>query len=162
MPSSPSAQVARRMSKLAREVREAEKTAVNRASLEAKTVHLAELHKVVPSGRLRNVGRSGTRLGVRYDVKGATNPTALLRATGPWHLVENPIQAHTIKVRTRRRGGVRAKALATPYGPRMSVQHPGVNRTSGPWKRGAQKARPLVVKRVQGAFSDAWARGIRA
>lgn len=147
------------MSRLTREVKNAEKSAVNRASLEAKTIHLAELRTVAPSGRLRNVGKSGAKLNVRYDVTGTTS---LLRATGPWHLIENPIKAHPIAVRARRRGGARAKALATPYGPRASVQHPGVQRTSGPWKRGAVKARPVVTKRVHNAFSDAWARGIRA
>lgn len=45
-------------------------------------------------GRLRNVGKNGTRLGVNYkaDPSGGT----LVQASGPWQLIERDTKAHTI------------------------------------------------------------------
>ena len=88
---------------------------------------------------LSNVG-SGARVGARYDIKGTQNPTALIRATGPLHLLDNPTSPHRITAK-QRRGRRRnrdfrsrfyttvnmsgATPLRTPYGPRYNVWHPG-------------------------------------
>lgn len=55
--------------------------------------------------------------GVRYDVKGATNATAIIRATRPIHLVDNPTKPHFIAAKglggSRRSRTGRAKAIRT-------------------------------------------------
>lgn len=38
----------------------------------------------------------GVALSLRYDVKGVNNPTALLRAVGPWGLIEYNVPDHSI------------------------------------------------------------------
>jgi hypothetical protein len=91
---------------------------------------------------LSNVGR-GARVGARYDVRGDKNPTALVRATGPLHLLDNPTRAHEIRAKvTKGRsrasrsqfynaifggsgGFASVRPMRTPYGPRYRVQHPG-------------------------------------
>lgn len=99
-----------------------QRKAIEASALAAKTALLA-----APGAPkfLRGVGRKGARVGVRYDVKGVGNPTALVRWFGPAHLVNNPTKAHTIapRGRTRRRGN--AMALNTPDGPRAKANHPG-------------------------------------
>ena len=50
-------------------------------------------------GRLSGVGRNGARIGVRYDVKGTVNATALVKATGPAHLVESDTKPHVVASR---------------------------------------------------------------
>lgn len=72
--------------------------------------------------RLSGVGRSGARLGVGFDVKGETSPTALLRWRGPAHLVNNPTRAHEIAARRRRGSGA---VLKLPDGYAPKVPHPG-------------------------------------
>ena len=78
--------------------------------------------------RLSGVGRSGARVGARFDIKGVANPVALIRATGPMQLLERGARPHPIVVRGApggRRRSRGARALRTPYGPRRSVSHPG-------------------------------------
>jgi len=94
------------------------------------------------------------KVGARYDIKGSTNPVALIRATGPLQILESDTKAHPIVAgsgrRTRRRKG--AKALLTPYGPRASVQHPG---TTGKktWSRAIDSAVRDVPKVYQAALA---------
>ena len=112
---------------------------------------------------LSNVGRQGgAKVGARFDVKGTQNPSALIRATGPLHLLDNPTKPHTIVPRGLKKGRSRAsrgdfynalfgggsgfgsaKPLRTPYGPRYRVQHPGTRGKRTFW-RGIDAARPLV------------------
>lgn len=71
-------------------------------------------------GRLSGVGRNGARVGARFDKRGGN---MVVRATGPAHLIEGDTKAHRITPKKRRAS--RKRAIATPYGPRSSVQHPG-------------------------------------
>ena len=89
------AQLAAKMNRYATTIPRVNKRAVESSALLMKDTALAELDKVAPRRKV-NVGRSGSRLGVRYDVKGIGNPTALVRATGPWQIVENDTRAHVI------------------------------------------------------------------
>lgn len=99
----------------------------------------------VKSGRLRNVGKKGARLGVRVTPRGTK--TVEVRATGPWHLVENDTAAHDIMPKSRqlrrsriKPGSQRAKALKVPgVGPRASVRHPGT-KGKQPWAKGVAAA----------------------
>jgi hypothetical protein len=111
---------------------------------------------------LSNVGRrgGGARVGARYDIKGTDNVTALVRATGPLHLLDNPTAPHRISARVAKgrsrasraafynaifgggSGYGTAKPLRTPYGPRYSVQHPGTKGKRTFW-RAIDRAAPL-------------------
>lgn len=158
MAGSPSAQVVARMGRLAAEVARSEKTAVLEAAKKAKVVHLAEL-KIASGGDLRmsGVGRSGARVGVRYL---PTPVGTVVQATGPVHLLERPSKAHEITPRKRARAR-RARALATPYGPRARVWHPGVRKPSKPWAKGFLRARPVVTKTIEQQYGAAFTRAMR-
>lgn len=157
MPSRVGSQAATRIRKISTEVQKANRTAVNQAALAAKSALLDSLRNEVPSGRLRNVGRSGAKLGVRYDVRGTSNASALVRATGPWQLVEKPIKPH--EIRPRGRGSKRKRALATPWGPRASVDHPGVRNPKKPWAKGQRRAEQQARKVIERTYSSAFRRG---
>lgn len=111
---------------------------------------------------MSNVGRrGGARVGARFDIQGDNNPTALIKATGPLHLLDNPTAPHQImsKVKKGRSQASRAafynaifgggsgfgnaKPLRTPYGPRYSVQHPGT-RGKRTFFRGIDAAKPFA------------------
>lgn len=183
MPSSVASSISQRLTKMGLEVQRAERVAVERAAFAAKRTILAEVEHAVPGLRLKHVGSPpGAKVGVRYDVKGEQNPTALVRATGPLHLVENPIKPHTIipkdigRSQGRSKKARRAakqqlysalfggefsgqKPLTTPYGPRYRVKHTGVSRQPQPWKKGVQKALQPAAKELDRAFVGAFRRG---
>lgn len=114
----------------------ANRVGVEAAALAVKTAVLAELGGVT---RLSGVGRKGAKIGVRYDVRGAANPTALVRATGPFHLIERDTKPHTIP---KRRGKSNRLRLGDRWvtGP---IQHPGT-RGKHPWARGTAFARSIT------------------
>ena len=107
--------------------------------------------------RLRNVGKTGRNLGVRYTVD--TYPDgakALIFATGPWQIIERDTRPHQIP---RQRVsdsfvGVFGHAVipggseAFPHGKRgvrTKVNHPGT-RGKRPFEKGVVAAQPLVPK----------------
>ena len=158
MATSVSRAVSGRMAKLTSEFGRASRTAVERGAFEAKKVIGQEIRQATGDGRMSGVGAKGARVGVRYDIKGTENPTALGRATGPLHLVENPVKPHEITPKRRRRGAGK-KAVVTPYGPKAKVQHPGTKTGKKPWAKGKQKAEPRIKHEVTNVFSKAFARG---
>lgn len=135
---------------------------VTKAALVATTAARASITAGTGDSTMSNVGRGGAKVGARYDVKGTQNPSALIRATGPLHLLDNPTRPHVIVPRGLKKGRSRAskgdfynalfgggsgfgsaKPLRTPYGPRYRVQHPGTRGKRTFW-RGIDAARPLV------------------
>lgn len=100
--------------------------------------------------RLSGVGRRGARVGARYDVKGRANPVALVRATGPMHLLERGAGPHMIRAR-------RGRFLSTPYGPRRSVHHPGAP-AKHTWSRGVDAVVDDVPRIYQAALRKQLAR----
>lgn len=120
----------------------------------------------------------GAKVGARFDVRPGSEPTALIRATGPLQILESDTQPHGIlpagvgraqgRTKAARRAakqglydalfggsyGSGTKPLRTPYGPRYRVSHPG---TSGKrtWSRGIDKAIPKVPKVYQAALAKA-------
>lgn len=141
----------------------------DRKSVEAAalfTVRMARASIRAGSGgdsRLSNVGRNGARVGARYDIQGARNPTALVRATGPLHLLDNPTKPHQITAKVKK-GRSRASRSAfynaifggdggfanttpmrTPYGPRYRVNHPGT-KGKQTWKRAVDAASPAIPR----------------
>lgn len=114
---------------------------VFKSALVVKTSVLGELRV----RRLSGVGRRGARVGVRFDVRGKTNPTALIRATGPVHLIERDTRPHKIAPR-----GKKAKVLSIPgVGPRASAKHPGT-KGKHPWERGVGR----VIHRIPAVLRD--------
>jgi hypothetical protein len=97
------------------------KRVVGAGALAAKKIILAEAAAagVSPSSKI-----AGKKWGVRYDVKGGTDPVALVRFRGPFHLVDNPTEPHKIGPKTK---GRRKKRKAVSFGgmARASVKHPG-------------------------------------
>jgi hypothetical protein len=69
------------------------KIAVSEGALATKTIMLsaAASRGVKPGGKI-----AGKPWNVRYDVKGADKPVALVRFTGPFHLVNNDTDQHFI------------------------------------------------------------------
>lgn len=120
-----------------------------------------ELQRAAPSGRLSGVGRRGARLSVGFDPpKSDTNPTALVRARGPWQLIENPTRPHEIVPKRRRRTRNRRPAVLTPQGPRTRIMHPGT-RGKHPWERGVRSSEHLVRQAVQREFHHALVKAFR-
>lgn len=68
---------------------ETERQAVLANAKLAKANALKELRKHVPSQKLKNVGKNGSKLNARYTVDKATGRSADIKAVGQWQLVEN-------------------------------------------------------------------------
>ena len=137
--------------------------AISKAALLATTAARASI--AAGSGgdsRLSNVGRGGANVGARFDVKpGTGGATALVRATGPLQLLDNPTSPHQIMTKVRKgrskasrgafyealfggSGGFSGmKPLRTPYGPRYRVKHPGTSGKRTFW-RAIDNTRPLI------------------
>jgi hypothetical protein len=93
------------------------------------------------TGKLRGVGKRGGRIGVRSDATSAGS--VLVRATGPFHLLESNTKPHRIP---SERGGRRRRVVVIPgIGVRSFVQHPG-SRGKHPWSKGVVLATPLIDK----------------
>lgn len=71
---------------------ETERRAVLANAKLAKDNALKELRKHVPSQRLKNVGKNGSKLNARYKIDGASGRSADIKAVGPWQLVEYPTE----------------------------------------------------------------------
>lgn len=135
MASSPN-DLANRLVKGGQSITRANRVGVEKACLAGKTVMLAGLTAAVGGNRLKGVGRSGARIGVRYDVRGFQNPVGIIRYIGPVHLLNNATRPHEITPRKKK------KALSPRGNPwaAASAQHPG---TKG--KKFAEKAEPIVL-----------------
>lgn len=93
MPVTSASQLASTMSRVAEAVRKSQMEAARLASAELKASVLA-----VSPARLRNVGKSGAKLGVSTSVTGGATPTATGKATGPWPIIENDTPQHLIGI----------------------------------------------------------------
>lgn len=138
-----------------------------------------------PTGRavrLRNVGKKGARIGVSYNVKEyPTNVTALVRAYGPFHLVENKIEPHQIprvyaarykKLESGKRSSKRELTgkMTRDQGKRMlafpsvvgrsgfrrgPIQHPGVRSPKRPFQTGVTLANRAAGARIDTSLNKA-------
>lgn len=155
-------QLARQMSDLPGQIRAQSRVAVNASALTI-TNTLREQIRAASGGdmRLSGVGRrGGTRVGARYDVKGTDNPTALIRATGPLHLVENPTSPHVIPKQgaTRGRGrNKRARVVVVNGRVFARVNHPGT-RGKQPWRKGVTAGVPKGTRAYMNTMGDLWPR----
>lgn len=100
------------------------------------------------------------RVKARYDVRGETNATGLVRYTGPAHLLNNPTKPHGIvskknrgsrKSRSERSDGVGMTGAVLVNGePRAYAQHPG---TAG--LHFYERAKPVAVELAPKVYAKA-------
>lgn len=136
--------------------RKAERDALNEAAFAGKKIIEGSIRSVVPDLRMSMGGRNA-KVGVRYDIKGTRNPSALMRATGPLHLVENDTSPRVIPKARRRRGA--RKMLRLPDGGiRRSVNHPGT-KGQQPFAEGRKAAEPVMTKMIRSRYVKV-ARGV--
>ena len=134
-------QAARKFQQLAKGLAGLEKTTLIEGGLIVKKAVQAELVAAgAGSGRLRGVGKKGAKIGVRVDPLGKA---VLVRATGPFHLLESNTKAHRIP--NERKGRGRRLVSIPGVGVFDSVNHPGT-KGKHPWVKGVASAVPLVSK----------------
>lgn len=119
--------------------------------------------------RLSGVGKNGASLGIRQHKSGSfAQPQTVLKASGPWQLIEHNTRPHIIvsrklggsrrrrtnlasglfvrasgrRVTTTRRG--ERGAIRTPQGLRAYAQHPGT-RGKHVWKKGVERGTPAAT-----------------
>jgi hypothetical protein len=110
------AELAAKMHNYADAIPNANRVGVAEAALLMKNT-IQPLMAAATGGDLRLSGMNNARIGVRYDLRGTTNPTALVRATGPAHIVERDVKPHTVvPKRTARRTSRRARIEAVESG----------------------------------------------
>ena len=142
----------------------AQTAAIGRAALTSKrTIEGTRDRATGGDGRLSGVGKRGAKLGVRYDLKDGPRPSAVVRATGPWQLIERDTKsAGVIRPRRNRQGRRRRssgpQALASGgFGPFSKIVDKG---TTGkhPFEKGAKKAAPQATKQMRATVTKAVAR----
>lgn len=160
-PSTVGADVGKRLTSAGLQLSRVQRPAVDKAALVLVTAGRAGIKSMAPSGRMSNVGRSGSKVGARYDVKGTNNPSALMRATGSVHLLERKTKAHPIAPKARRaRGGRATIRFADGSFRRGPVSHPGTSGKHG-FGRAIEGAMPKALDALRKAASDAVIRGFK-
>lgn len=142
------AQFVAKTQRMAGELGRLENSTVRVAALAVKTSVLAELQVAgVKDGKLRGVGKKGARIGVNFQ---AVGNTALVRATGPFQLIESDTKQHRIP----KQRGARARqryAVIPGVGVRAFANHPGTH-GKHPWDKGVVAAAPAAAKAEQVAL----------
>jgi hypothetical protein len=105
---------------------------------------------------LRGVGK-GAKLGVRYTLSGGeVSPSAKLKATGPWQLIEENTSPHIIRPKRRSKSkgrGAKGAIVIPGIGARAYAHHPGT-KGKHPWAKGVEKAEPLVAKEMSKTMAN--------
>lgn len=176
-------QFARQMATLGKRMEKNVAGSVGKAAQVLKASVEANLRSAVGSDlRMSGVGKAGAKVGVRYTVKGTQNPTALLRATGPVHLVERDNKAHVIlprgvgRVQGRRTKANRRAAKQDLYNALFGgsvgrgvkplafgngrfayrVRHPGT-KGKHPFEKGVERAAPIAQRILANACTKSLA-----
>lgn len=149
-------QFAAKMSRTADAMQAMPTTILRQSAMIMKLAVQSRLKVAAPSGRL-NVGKNGKKVGVRYDL---VSDGAMVRMTGPAHLLEWDTKAHRIPrehVGRSRKDGTRrrnSKVVNIPgVGPRAWANHPGT-KGKHPWRDGVAVGIPLVEKVAGNVMSD--------
>lgn len=149
-------ELAGRLQATAAGMRVASRQAVGAGALVVTNAVRAEIAAKTTGGVLRGVGRSGAKVGAKYDVKGAANPTALVRATGPLHLLERDTKPHAMPKAGRKRRG----SYKTPFGPKAAVSHPGT-KGKHPFEHGVEAGLPPARAAMAATLTRATAAALR-
>lgn len=164
---------------MAKATGQANREIVSRGALLMKEIVLSEAaaRGVNPAGKI-----AGAKWGVRYDVKGYENASALVRVLGPLHLVDRDTKPHKIYRKGQRAkgrgsgrinkqamynelfGGVGAYnggALKLPDGNfRRVVNHPGT-KGKGIWAAAKTKAEIAVPRVMAGRMKETWKQALK-
>lgn len=160
------------------------KSAAAEASNRAALVVVRAIRSEMPTRRLKSRAMSGgkrTGAGVNYAYREADagkskyQPTAIIVGRGPVHILENDLSPHRIVLgvrrgpdgrirdivspsgtdfRRRRTAGPQLSAAGVSTGGLISVRHPGVRRSSGPFRRGVDRSRTGATKTWTKVFAD--------
>lgn len=145
-------QFAKQAGGFAGQLQKAQRASMGKVGLHVKTVTLASLRVTVgPELRMSGIGKKGAKVGVSYDVKGYKNPSVLVRALGPVHLVERSTKPHRIPKQNRRK---KKYAVVPGVGVREHANHPGTH-GKRPWGRGVDAALPAVPRIIQAGVHQA-------
>ncbi len=138
-------EASRRLAGFAGKLQAVQRAAVEAAALEVTRSIRSEVgHAVGGDMRMSGVGRRGAKVGAFYNLLGHKNPTAMILARGPLHLVERDTKPHRIPKQRDRRA--RTRRVNIPgVGWRMSANHPGT-RGKHPFERGAEKGVPRATR----------------
>jgi hypothetical protein len=130
---------------------------VGEGALLAKTliIETAASKGVTPATTIK-----GKKWGVRYTVTGANSPTALVAINGPFHLVDNPTEAHEIGPKTRGRGRSGKKAVSFGGIARARVKHPGT-KGLGIFPEAKAKAHVAVPRIMGRSVVAGWKEALR-
>lgn len=110
-----------------------------------------------PRGRL-NVGKRGQKVGVRYDLR--SDAEAVVRMTGPAHLLERNTKAHRIP-RERKTGRARKRYVVIPgVGVRAYANHPGT-KGKHPFERGVEAGRRDLDKVAGKIYFDVLRKAVK-
>jgi hypothetical protein len=149
----------RRMEQRAQKMERARTAATREASTHVRQRIESRTQSVTGGDMALSRARGGrgapTRLRIRETVKAGEPSTATLKAQGPWPLIESSLPAHQIPKTLRGRGRTRKVLLIPGIGFRRRVQHPGVRRGPGPWKRGSTEGLRGVHEIYQRAVREA-------
>lgn len=155
------AQFAVKMNRAAEAVRTADRRITTQAAMIVKKSAQAQLAIAAPRGRL-NVGKKGQKVGVRYDLRSDTE--AVVRMTGPAHLLERDTKPHQIPREFKGRGRSRTrniKKLSIPgVGVRMSATHPGT-KGKHPWEKGVAAGLSAVERAAGKFYFDTFRKALR-
>jgi len=159
------ADLARSAANMPAELQKAQRSGVFKAAMHTKKMIRAEIVSAVGADRKMSNVRGKAKLDAGFDIKGTTNPTALIKARGHYFgWVEFGTQDHAIRARGSkftRRGNRRpgARALTTPGGMYSRVWVRGMEPKrpfEKGWKRAAPET-PLIFQReVRAAFARGW------
>ena len=142
------AQFAGKMHRVADGVKRAPREITKRGVLVVKRSVQEKLAADAPRGRL-NVGKRGQRVGVRFDLR--SDNEAIVKMTGPAHLLERDTKAHRIP---RERKTSRAKkryAVIPGVGVRAYANHPGT-KGKHTFERGVEDSKPQVGRTAAGVY----------
>ena len=161
------ADLAKSASRTAEELGKAQRTGVFKAALHTKKLIEVELVRAVGADKRMSNARGRGKLSVGFDVKGSTNPTALIKPRGPiyqWRWLEDGTKDHAIRARgskLTKRGNRRpgARALTAPGGLYSRVWVRGME-PKKPWDKGKRKAIPdtprIFQLEIRKAVAGAW------
>lgn len=154
----------RKFGRMAVELGQSRRTAVNRGALAIVGPVRDEIRRATGGDmRLSGVGKSGARVGVRFNQ--TVDTEAVIRATGPLQLIERDTKAHQIAPKTRGRGAKRAQrkgAVQLADGSyRRSVRHPGT-KGQHPFETGVARGRAKAVRELRDVTTSAVRKGMRA
>lgn len=141
------------------------------AAVAVKSIEASRAAAGAGSGRLRGVGKKGAAISVKTTLlRSSSNPTATVRAVGPWQLLESDTKPHPIPKLTRKGGrkgspifgpafgGVNTKKFVA-FGDtvRRQVFHPGT-KGKHPWRKGVAAAKPLTPRVYEAELREAMRR----